>query len=380
MYFLDYETLRVIWWVLLGVLLIGFAVMDGFDLGSGTLLPFIAHDDRERRIVINTVGPVWEGNQVWLILGAGAIFAAWPTVYGTAFSGFYLAMFLVLCSLILRPVGFKYRSKMPGARWRANWDRLLFLGGFVPALVFGVAVGNALRGVPFRFDDTMRLDYQGGLIGLLNPYALLCGLVSVAMLVMHGATYLAAKAEEPVAGRARRIAFTAAFVLILLFVLAGIWTGSSMGYRITSAVAHGGPSNPLAKTVEAAPEAWLANYSALPWTMLAPLLAIVGALLAAMLSRSGRRDGLAWIASAISVAGVVATAGVSMFPFILPSSLDPRSSLTVWDSSSSQLTLQVMLIAAAIFVPIIIAYTSFVYGVLRGRVTGQQIDADHESY
>jgi cytochrome d ubiquinol oxidase subunit II len=183
-----------------------------------------------------------------------------------------------------------------------------------------------------------------------------------------------------VAGRARRIAFTAAFVLILLFVLAGIWTESSMGYRITGTIAHGGPSNPLAKTVEAAPGAWLANYSALPWTMLAPLLAIVGALLAAMLSRSGRRDGLAWIASAISVAGVVATAGVSMFPFILPSSLDPRSSLTVWDSSSSQLTLQVMLIAAVIFVPIIIAYTSFVYGVLRGRVTGQQIDADHESY
>jgi len=245
MYFLDYETLRIIWWVLLGVLLIGFAVMDGFDLGTGMLLPFIAHDDRERRIVINTVGPVWEGNQVWLILGAGAIFAAWPMVYGTAFSGFYLAMFLVLCSLILRPVGFKYRSKMPGARWRANWDRLLFLGGFVPALVFGVAVGNALRGVPFRFDDTMRLDYQGGLIGLLNPYALLCGLVSVTMLTMHGAAYLAAKAEEPVAGRARRITFTAAFVLILFFALAGIWTGSSMGYRITGAIAHDGPSNPL---------------------------------------------------------------------------------------------------------------------------------------
>lgn len=380
MYLLDYETLRIIWWVLLGVLLIGFAVMDGFDLGAVMLLPFIAHDDRERRIVINTVGPVWEGNQVWLILGAGAIFAAWPMVYGTAFSGFYLAMFLVLCSLILRPVGFKFRSKMPGARWRANWDRLLFLGGFVPALVFGVAVGNALRGVPFRFDDTMRLDYQGGLIGLLNPYALLCGLVSVTMLVMHGAAYLAAKAEEPVAGRARRITFAAAFVLILFFALAGIWTGSSMGYRITGAIAHDGPSNPLTKTAEAAAGAWLANYSALPWTMLAPLLAFLGALLAAMFARSGRRDGLAWIASAIGVAGVVTTAGVSMFPFILPSSLDPRSSLTVWDSSSSQLTLQVMLIAAVIFVPVIIAYTGFVYRVLRGRVTGQQIDADHESY
>jgi cytochrome d ubiquinol oxidase subunit II len=234
--------------------------------------------------------------------------------------------------------------------------------------------------VPFRFDDTMRLDYQGGLIGLLNPYALLCGLVSVTMLAMHGAAYLAAKAEEPVAGRARRITFAAAFVLILFFALAGIWTGSSMGYRITGAIAHDGPSNPLTKTAEAAAGAWLANYSALPWTMLAPLLAFLGALLAAMFARSGRRDGLAWIASAIGVAGVVATAGVSMFPFILPSSLDPRSSLTVWDSSSSQLTLQVMLIAAVIFVPVIIAYTGFVYRVLRGRVTSQQIDADPESY
>jgi cytochrome bd ubiquinol oxidase subunit II len=380
MYFLDYGTLRVIWWLLLGVLLIGFAVMDGFDLGAGMLLPFIARNDRERRIIINTVGPVWEGNQVWLILGAGAIFAAWPLVYGTTFSGFYLAMFLVLCSLILRPVGFKYRSKMPGPRWRGTWDRLLFLGGLVPALIFGVAVGNALRGVPFRFDDTMRLTYEGGLIGLLNPYALLCGLVSVAMLAMHGGAYLAVKAEEPVAGRARRATLGAAIVLVLLFALAGIWTGSSGGYRITSALAHDGPSNPLAKTVEAATGAWLANYSAMPWTLLAPVMGFAGALLAAMLSRSGRRDGLAWIASAISVFGVVATAGVSMFPFILPSSLDARSSLTVWDSSSSQLTLEVMLIAAVIFVPIIMVYTSFVYSVLRGRVTGQQIDADHESY
>jgi len=380
MHLLDYETLRVIWWLLLGVLLIGFAVMDGFDLGTGILLPFIARTDSERRIVINTVGPVWEGNQVWLILGAGAIFAAWPAVYATAFSGFYLAMFVVLCSLILRPVGFKFRSKMPGPRWHQTWDWLLFLGGFVPALIFGVAVGNALRGVPFRFDETLRLTYEGGLIGLLNPYALLCGLVSVTMLVMHGGAWLAVKAEEPVAGRARRTAFLASFLLILLFALAGLWTASSMGYRITGAFLHDGPSNPLGKTAEAAAGAWLANYSAFPLTMLAPLLAVLGALLAAAFTRGGRRDGLAWIATAVSVAGVVATAGVSMFPFILPSSLDPRSSLTVWDASSSQTTLGVMLIAAVIFVPLIIAYTSFVYRVLRGRVTAGQIEADHESY
>ncbi len=379
MAFLDYETLRVIWWLLLGILLIGFAVMDGFDLGTGMLLPFVARTDGERRIAINTVGPVWEGNQVWLVLGAGAIFAAWPAVYAVAFSGFYLAMFLVLCSLILRPVGFKYRSKMPGARWRGIWDWLLFVGGLVPALIFGVAVGNALRGVPFHFDDSLRLIYEGSLLGLLNPYALLIGLVSVAMLVMHGGTYLAAKAAEPVAGRARQAAFLAALALILLFALAGLWTASSEGYRITSAIAHDGPSNPLGKTAEHAAGAWSGNFGAMPWTLLAPILGFGGALLAAALTRA-RRDGLAWVASAFSVAGVVATAGVGMFPFILPSSLDPASSLTVWDASSSRTTLLVMLAATIIFVPLILAYTGFVYRVLRGRVTARQIDSDHASY
>jgi cytochrome d ubiquinol oxidase subunit II len=379
MHVFDYETLRIIWWVLLGLLLIGFAVMDGFDLGAGMLLPFVARTDGERRIVLNAVGPVWEGNQVWLILGAGAIFAAWPTIYAVAFSGFYLAMFLALCSLILRPVGFKFRSKMPGPRWRAAWDWLLFVSGLVPALIFGVAVGNALSGVPFRFDSDLRLIYEGGLIGLLHPYALLCGLVSVAMLVMHGGAYLAVKAPEPVAGRASRAIMLGAVALILLFTLAGILTAESQGYRITSALVHDGPSNPIGKAAEHAPGAWLSNYAAMPWTLLAPVLGFAGALLAATLTRY-RRDGLAWVASAAAVVGVVATAGVSMFPFILPSSIDPASSLTVWDSSSSPATLLIMLVAAAIFMPIIIAYTGFVYSVLRGRVTQQQVDADHSSY
>ena len=185
--FLDYQTLRVIWWLLLGVLLIGFAVMDGFDLGVGTLLPFVAKTDEERRLVLNTIGPVWEGNQVWLVLGGGAIFAAWPPLYAVSFSGFYLAMFLILFALILRPVGFKYRGKMPSQRWRNNWDRHLFIGGFIPALIMGVAVGNVLLGVPFAIDDTARISYEGHLIGLLTPFALLAGLVSVAMLVAHGA-------------------------------------------------------------------------------------------------------------------------------------------------------------------------------------------------
>jgi cytochrome d ubiquinol oxidase subunit II len=199
---LDYEILRLIWWLLLGTLLIGFSVMDGFDLGAAMLLPFVARTDKERRLVINTIGPVWEGNQVWLILGAGAIFAAWPILYAVAFSGFYLAMFLALAALILRPVSFKFRSEIENPRWRTFWDYALFISGVVPALIFGVAVGNALRGVPFRFDDTLRMTYEGDLFGLLNPFALLCGLVSCAMLVMHGGAYLALKADQPVADRA----------------------------------------------------------------------------------------------------------------------------------------------------------------------------------
>jgi cytochrome bd ubiquinol oxidase subunit II len=376
---LDYETLRVIWWALLGVLLIAFAVTGGFDLGVGILLPFVARRDGERRIAINAIGPVWEGNQVWLILGAGAIFAAWPLIYAVAFSGFYLAMLLVLLTLILRPAGFKYRSKMPGERWRATWDWLLFLGGFVPALIFGVAVGNALVGAPFKFDDSLRMTYAGGLLGLLTPFPLLAGLVSVAMLTMHGGAYLALKTEEPVAGRASRAGFWAAILLIFLFAGAGFWAAGLEGYRIVGSFPHDGDSNPLGKVVIRVAGAWYANYATMPWTIAAPCLGMGGAILAALALRL-RWDGLGLIASALAVAGVVATAGVSMFPFLLPSSLDPQSSLTVWDASSSRATLFNMLVAALVFVPVVIAYTAFVYRVMRGRVGEAQISADHSSY
>ena len=372
----DYATLRVIWWVLLGVLLIGFAVMDGFDL---VLLPAVARTDRERRVVINSVGPVWESNQVWLILGGGAIFAAWPPIYAVAFSGFYLAMFVVLCALILRPVGFKFRGKLADARWRSVWDWLLFVGGLVPSLIFGVAVGNALQGVPFRFDDTLRVTYTGGFFGLLNPFALLCGLVSVAMLAMHGGAWLALKTEGEPARRARRIGGFAALIAAGLFVLAGIWIAFGIeGYRIISTIAHDAASNPLGKTVSREAGAWLGNYGAYPW-MMAAILGVAGALAAAVLLRS-RAALPAFLASAASVGGIVATAGVSMFPFILPSSLDPASSLTVWDASSSRATLLIMLVATAILLPIVLAYTAFVYRVLRGRVTADQVEADPMSY
>jgi cytochrome bd ubiquinol oxidase subunit II len=366
---LSFEVLRVVWWALLGILLIGLAVMDGFDLGAAILLPFVGKTDAERRVAINTVGPVWEGNQVWLILGGGAIFAAWPLLYAVAFSGFYLAMFLVLCALIIRPVGFKFRSKLINSTWRNIWDWALFVGGLVPALIFGVAFGNVLQGVPFRFDDTLRMTYEGALSGLLNPFALLCGLVSVAMLTMHGGAYLALKADNPVAERAAYFASRAAIVLVALFAIGGLWVALLIeGYSISGDILHDGPSNPLMKHVATAAGAWLANYGQAPLTLVAPTLAFVGAVLTVFLLGQ-RRNKLPIIASALSVSGVIATAGVSIFPFLLPSSLDPNASLTVWDASSSRLTLLIMLIATIVFLPIVLAYTTWVYRVLRGRVT-----------
>ncbi|MFK0164244.1 cytochrome d ubiquinol oxidase subunit II [Rhizobium sp. NPDC090279] len=371
---IDYETLRIIWWLLLGVLLIGFAVTDGFDLGVGTLLPFVARTDTERRIAINSIGPTWEGNQVWLILGGGAIFAAWPPLYAVSFSGFYLAMFAILFALILRPVAFKYRSKRESAGWKAAWDWALFVGGFVPSLIFGVAVGNVLQGVPFRFDDDMRIYYEGSFFALLNPYALLCGLLSVAMLVMHGAAWLRVKTEGVVAERARRYGSIAALAVIVLFALGGLflWVGID-GYRISSAIDVDGPSNPLLKTVEHSPGAWLVNYAAHPWMIIAPVLGFIGAA-AALLAMLARREVTVLLFSKLAIFGIISTVGLSMFPFLLPSSLDPRSSLTVWDASSSHLTLFIMLVVTIIFLPMILAYTAWVYRVLWGKVDEETVN------
>ncbi len=370
---ISYEILRLIWWLLLGVLLVGFAVTDGFDLGVGMLLRIAGRDELERRVIINSVGPVWEGNQVWLILGGGAIFAAWPQLYAVSFSGFYLAMFAILVALILRPVAFKFRGKRDDATWRLRWDLALSIGGFVPALIFGVAIGNVLRGVPFRFSPDMHIFYDGSFFGLLNPFAVLCGLVSVAMLLMHGAAWLQLKTQGAVADRARRYGSWAALATIVLYAFAGwaMWRWVD-GYRITGAIPVDGPSNPLLKTAALQSGAWFANYAAHPWLWVVPGLGFAGALLA-FAGLQLRREVLTILASAASIAGIVLSVGVSMFPFILPSSIDPRASLTVWDSSSSHLTLFIMLVVTVIFIPIIVAYTSWVYHVLWGKVDAEAI-------
>lgn len=376
---IDYEMLRLIWWLLLGVLLIGFAIMDGFDLGVGMLLPFVGRTDIERRIVINTIGPVWEGNQVWLILGAGAIFAAWPMVYAVTFSSLYLAMLLVLVSLILRPVGIKYRSKREDVRWRTTWDWVLYFSGFVPALVFGIAIGNVLEGIPFHFDETLRAFSGGGILALLNPFALLCGLVSVSMLLMHGGLYLAIKTDGQIQARALSWSRLSSLMTICLFTLGGYWIINDVpGYILTHPIAHGGTSNPLYKMVTIQTGGWMHNYLLHPGLSFAPILGVLGAWIAMMLARVNSR--LAFVSSGLSIAGIIATVGVSMFPFILPSSTHPNSSLLVWDASSSEHTLMIMLVSVIIFMPMILCYTSWVYRVLRGKVTEQGVSADQNAY
>lgn len=376
---IDYDTLKLIWWVLLGVLLIGFAVTDGFDMGVGALLPFAARTDMERRVAINTIAPVWEGNQVWFILGGGAIFAAWPPLYAVSFSGFYIAMFLILAALILRPVAFKYRSKREDPRWRSTWDWALFIGGFVPALVFGVAVGNVLQGVPFRLSDELRPFYEGGFFGLLNPFGLLCGLLSVAMLVMHGGAWLGLKATGMVAVRSRSYGMLAAIVVIVLFALGGVWLWLGIdGYRITAGITPDMASNPLRKEVAVEPGLWFANYATYPWMLIAPAMGFLGAL-GALLGLARQREVSTFLFSKLSVVGIISTVGLSMFPFILPSSIDPRSSLTVWDSGSSHSTLFNMLVATVIFLPLILAYTSWVYKVLWGKVSAKDIEDNQDT-
>ncbi|KAF0806692.1 cytochrome d terminal oxidase, polypeptide subunit II [Alcanivorax xiamenensis] len=371
----DYEVLRLIWWALLGVLLVAFAVTDGFDMGVAALLPAVARSDGQRRQVINTVGPVWEGNQVWFILGGGAIFAAWPALYAVSFSGFYLAMFLILSALIIRPVAFKFRSKRDEPAWRARWDAALCFSGVVPALIFGVAVGNVLQGVPFHFDSDLRPFYTGSFFGLLNPFALLCGLVSLSMLILHGATWLQIKADGEPAERARKYGMIAAVVVIVLFAIGGIWISNMEGYRIATALDPNGPSNPLRKEVLQEAGIWLSNYRAQPILWLVPLIGFGGALLA-LLGLFSRIGALSFLGSKLSVAAIITTVGVAMFPVILPSSSEPGHSLTVWDSSSSHYTLGIMLVATAIFLPIILLYTAWVYKVLWGKVSESDVNKD----
>ena len=377
----DYETLKLIWWVLVGVLLIGFALTDGFDMGVGALLPFLGKTDEQRRIIINTVGPHWEGNQVWFVTAGGALFAAWPLVYASAFSCLYGALIITLMALFLRPVGFDYRSKQDSTRWRNNWDWALFLGSIIPPIIFGVAFGNLFLGLPFQFDDLMISSYQGNLFGLLTLFPLMAGVLSLSMLVMHGAVWLGLKSDGIVRTRANRATVKAAVITALLFGVCGVWVASGMdGLTIQDLADTNGVADPTAKIVQIEAGAWLANYGRWPGLIIFPALGLVMPFLTATLC-ARQKEGWGFLTSSLSIIGIICTAAVSLFPFIMPSSLEPNHSLTVWDATSSALTLNIMLMVAAVFVPLVLGYTLWSYYKMWGRMDEQQIrEQSHSLY
>ena len=369
----DYESLRLIWWLLVGVLLIGFAIADGMDLGTAMMIPVLGKTDTERRVIINTIGPHWDGNQVWLITAGGAIFAAWPLVYATAFSGFYWAMLLVLFALFFRPVGFEYRSKKDSVQWRTNWDYALALGSFVPSLVFGVAFGNLFLGVPFHFDEFTRPIYTGSFWALLNPFAIVCGLASVAMLALQGATWLQMRAGGQVQWRAQAVATLLGPVLTLLLVVAGAWLYFGIsGYAISSEVIGDAASNPLSKTVIQT-ENWFGNYTTYPILWALVLASVALPLLTSLVARAGK-SGFAFVLSSLTIAAIILMTGFTLFPFVMPSSSDLTSALTLWDATSSELTLEIMLWVALVFVPIILTYTFWGYYKMWRRIEPEFIE------
>ena len=375
---LDYETLKLIWWLLVGVLLVGFAVMDGHDMGMGTLLPFVAKTDSERRVLINSVAPHWDGNQVWFITAGGAIFAAWPLVYATAFSGLYFALMAVLWAMFFRPVGFDYRSKVADPRWRTAWDWGLFVGSAVPALLFGVAFGNVLQGVPFHYDEDMRSFYTGTFWALLNPFALLAGVLSLSMFAFHGANYLVVRTEGVIQQRASRAALLFGTLMVVVFAVCGVMIAGMQGYVQISGPEASVMQSPVGKVVEMRAGAWLANFNAMPLLWVFPALGFIGALAGMAFARK-LKGVLAFVSSSVAMLGVIFTVGVAMFPFVLPSSSDPSHSLTAWDCVSSERTLGVMFWVALIMTPIVIAYTGWAYRIMRGKITVAHIEANEHS-
>ncbi|ALA25252.1 cytochrome d ubiquinol oxidase subunit 2 [Piscirickettsia salmonis] len=357
---IDLPTLQVIGWVIVGASLLSFALTSGFDSGIGILLPFIGRNDTERRLTLNVIGPTWDGNQVWLIAAGGAVFAIWPLVYSTAFSGYYVAMLLILWSLFLRPVGFEYRSKLPNQTWRNNWDIGIFIASFIPILIMGIAFGNLLLGSPFSYDPVfLRMQYTGSFIDLLSPFALLSGVIAIFMVICHGAAYLNLRTKGIIKTRAQKALRLFAWCYLIAFALAGLLiTYKIPGYLLGSQA--GSIHDPLINHVNRHVGAWLNNYHTYPWMTLAPVIGFLGAFLA-IISTHANRAIWSFVGTSFIQMGTLLTAAFSLFPFIMPSSSEPAHSLTVWNASTSQHTLTIIAIVAVIMVPVIFCYTSFVY-------------------
>lgn len=322
--------LRVVWYVLIGVLLTGYAILDGFDLGIGVLYPFLARDERERRTLLAAIGPVWDGNEVWLLTAGGALFAAFPHAYATVFSGFYLAMMLVVFGLIFRATSMEFRRE---PRWRRFWDGAFAVGSFIPALLFGVSVGNVARGVPLN----AQMHYTGTFFTLLNPYALLIGLLGLAMFLVQGAAYAACKTNGDLQARARRWLRRSQVAFAVLFV------ASAVASAFVRPAAFSRPPAWAAGAVVAAGVVW------------------------GRFAAARHRDLQAFLGSSLAIAGLMGVLGAGNFPNLVPALNDPALSLTLYNASSSEKTLTVMLVLALVGMPIVIAYTAYIYWVFKGK-------------
>jgi cytochrome d ubiquinol oxidase subunit II len=329
--------LNTIWFLLIGVLIIGYAILDGFDFGVG-ILSLFARNEKERRIHFNAIGPVWDGNEVWLITGGGALFAAFPVVYATVFSGFYIALMLVLMALIFRAVSFEFRNKVDSAQWRRAWDWAFGLGSLFAALLFGVAMGNILRGVPIEEDG----QYLGSFLDLLNPYSIGMGILSVVLFTVHGAIYLAMKTSGKLRDRCRKQAGNLWMAVIVLYIVMTVWSWVALPFLFAQGFGN-------------------AIFFAL-------FILLVGAIVLLPVMIGASRFGRAFLVSSILIASMIGHAALSLYPYLVPSSIDPEYGLTIYNSSSSEATLQTMLVIALIGVPVVVAYTIFIHRVFRGTV------------
>lgn len=329
--------LRTLWFLLAGVLLVGYAILDGFDLGVGILL-LGAKQDRDRRILLNAIGPVWDGNEVWLVVGGGALFAAFPDVYATVFSGFYLPFILLLVALIFRAVAIEFRSKEASPRWRQTWDVSFAVASFVIALLAGVALGNMVTGIPLD----SQYEYQGGFFNLLNPYALIVGITTVAVFAMHGAIYLALKTEGEVQAMAKRWARSATIAFGVCYGLLTMATFIFAPY--------------MAERIRE-----------IPWMILLPMLSLVSV---ANIPReiSAGREGMAFVSSSIGIATLMALFGMGTYPNIVISSPNRANSLTIYNAAASDATLTTMTTIALLGIPFVLAYTIAIYRIFRGKV------------
>jgi cytochrome d ubiquinol oxidase subunit II len=331
-------SLNILWFFIVGILLTGYFLLEGFDFGVGILLPFIGRDDQERRMIINSIGPHWDANEVWLISAGTALFAAFPEWYATLFSGFYLALLLILVTLIVRGAAFELRSKLEHRNWRRVWDWAIFLGSCMPSLLWGVALGNLIRGVPVGAD----MAYAGGFLNLLNPFSLLCGLVTLSLFTIHGALFLQMKLENQVSERAKASLKTLWPISMVLLVAAGV-----TGWLTLSAGSQLGPAS-----------------------VISALGAIITLVAVGLFVRRGREGWSFAMSSACIVLGALALF-LALFPRLLVSSLDPAWSLTIYNASSSAYTLQVITIITLTLLPIIVLYQSWSYRIFRKRISHQ---------